>query len=65
MMFSNFFYIFLILIMLNNEMFGSAQKEWGHLVRPHQCLDLLPSPEPVAVHARSAYYFPTQNSSTK
>ena len=33
MMFSNFF-IFLILIMLNNEMFGSVQKEWGHLVRP-------------------------------
>jgi hypothetical protein len=43
---------------------GSAQKEWGHLVNPQHCLDLLPSPKPVAVHTQSPYHSPNPNDVT-
>jgi hypothetical protein len=41
--------------------FGAAQKEWRPLGRPLHCLDLLPSPEPLAVYAQSPYCSPNPN----
>jgi hypothetical protein len=47
-------------LLLLLSLFGTAQKEWGHLARPPTLLDVRcsPSPEPVAVYAQSTLLLP-------